>query len=127
MDVCFFFVKLYIMSKLAKYLILDLEGDRSQSSIKFFRSSGAYGYVLWLTVVDNFFSKHDMSIDELVTKLKKYASRRTILGFIYRGVDANFLEKKILANDKRKIIIKPTDITIKEYTEWSESFIKSVT
>ena len=127
MKVCFFFVKLYIMSKLAKYLISDLERDRSKSSIKFFRSSGAYGYILWLTVVDNFFSKIDMSVDELVTKLEKYASRRTVLDFIIKGVDGKFLEKKVLSNDKRKIIIKPTDITIKDYKEWSNNFIKSIT
>ena len=115
------------MSKLAKYLISDLEGDTSKSSIKFFRSSGAYGYILWLTVVDNFFSKIDMSVDELVTKLEKYASRRTVLDFIIKGVDGKFLEKKVLSNDKRKIIIKPTDITIKDYKEWSNNFIKSIT
>ena len=114
------------MSKLAKYLISDLEGDSSKPSIKFFRSSGAYGYVLWLTVLDNFYSKQNMTIDELITKLEKYASRRTILDFIYKGVDAKFLEKKIFSDDKRKVLIKPTNITIKEYVDWSECFIKSI-
>ena len=115
------------MSKLAKYLISDLEGDTSKSSIKFFRSNGAYGYILWLTVVDNFYSEQNMAIDEIVEKLEKYASRRTILDFIYKGVDAKFLEKKVFSNDKRKVLIKPTDITIKEFMEWSENFIKSIT
>jgi len=90
------------MSKLAKYLISDLQGDSSKPSIKFFRSSGAYGYILWLPVVDNFYSKQNMSVDELVTKLEKYASRRTILGFIHKGVDAKFLEKKIFLMIKEK-------------------------
>tara|TARA_B100000780_G_scaffold232603_1_gene172620 strand:- start:69 stop:416 length:348 start_codon:yes stop_codon:yes gene_type:complete len=115
------------MSKLAKYLIFDLQEDWSKPSIKFFRSSGAYGYILWLTVVDNFYSEQNMTIDELVTKLEKYASRRTILDFIYRGVDAEFLKKEVFSKDKRKILIKPTDITIKEYAHWSEYFVKSVT
>ena len=115
------------MSKLAKYLISDLEGDSLKPSIKFFRSSGAYGYILWLTVVDNFYSKQNITVDEIVGKLEKYASRRTILDFIYKGVDAKFLEKKVFFNDKRKVLIKPTDITIKEFTEWSENFIKSIT
>tara|TARA_B100000767_G_scaffold256643_1_gene263892 strand:- start:70 stop:417 length:348 start_codon:yes stop_codon:yes gene_type:complete len=115
------------MSKLAKYLISDLEGDSLKSSIKFFRSSGAYGYILWLTVVDNFYSEHSMTIDELVEKLEKYASRRTILDFISKGVDANFLEKKIFLDDKRKVLISPTDITITEYKDWSDNFIKSIT
>ena len=122
-----FYGKLYSMSKLAKYLISDLREDSSKPSIKFFRSNGAYGYILWLTIMDNFYSEQKMTIDELVAKLEKYASRRTILDFIYKGVDAEFLEKKILPNDKRKVIIKPTEITIKEYMEWSENFIKSIT
>ena len=114
------------MSKLAKYLISDLEGDASKPSIKFFRSSGAYGYILWLTVMDNFYSENNMTVDEIVTRLEKYASRRTILEFIYRGVNAKFLEKKIFFNDKRKIIISPTNITIKEFSEWSENFIAAI-
>ena len=115
------------MPKLTKYLISDLEGDTTKPSIKFFRSNGAYGYILWLTIMDNFYSKQQMSIDELVAKLEKYASRRTILDFINKGVDAKFLEKKFFLNDKRKILIKPTDITIKEYRNWSEHFTKSIT
>ena len=114
------------MSQLAKYLISDLEGDTSKSSIKFFRSSGAYGYVLWLTVLDNFYSEQNMTIDELITKLEKYASRRTILDFIYKGVDAKFLEKDTSSDDKRKTIITPSNITIEEYKVWSEKFIKNV-
>ena len=115
------------MSKLAKYLIFDLQEDSSKPSIKFFRSNGAYGYILWLTIMDNFYSEQKMTIDELVAKLEKYASRRTILDFINKGVDAKFLEKKFFLNDKRKILIKPTDITIKEYNDWSKDFIESIT
>ena len=122
-----FYGKLYSMSKLAKYLISDLEGDSLKPSIKFFRSSGAYGYILWLTVVDNFYSKQNITVDEIVGKLEKYASRRTILDFIYKGVDAKFLEKKVFSDDKRKVTIKPSDVTIKEFKEWSENFIKSIT
>ena len=122
-----FYGKLYSMSKLAKYLIFDLQEDSSKPSIKFFRSNGAYGYILWLTIMDNFYSEQKMTIDELVAKLEKYASRRTILDFIYKGVDAKFLEKKVFPDDKRKVLIEPTDTTIKEYVIWSENFIKSVT
>ena len=92
-----------------------------------FRSNGAYGYILWLTVVDSFYSEQNITVDEIVEKLEKYASRRTILDFIYKGVDAKFLEKKVFSNDKRKVVIKPSDITIKEFMEWSENFIKSIT
>ena len=45
------------MSKLAKYLITDLKGDWSKPSIKFFRSNSAYGYIMWLTIIDCYYEK----------------------------------------------------------------------
>ena len=41
------------MSKLAKFLIEDLQGDWSKPSLKFFRSNDAYGYVIWLTLMNS--------------------------------------------------------------------------
>ena len=82
---------------------------------------------MWLTIADSFFSNDAITIDELVIKLEKYASRRTILDFIYKGVDAKFLKKEVFFSDKRKILIKPTDITIEEYNDWSKEFIESIT
>tara|TARA_B110000008_G_scaffold241586_1_gene249515 strand:- start:363 stop:710 length:348 start_codon:yes stop_codon:yes gene_type:complete len=114
------------MSKLAKYLILDLKRDWSKPSVKFFRSSGAYGYIIWLTIINCYFEKKNISIEKLVNDVQKYASRRTIIDFINKGVNAKFLKKKNSLEDKRKTLIEPTDITLKEYSEWSKEFIKSV-
>lgn len=114
------------MSKLAKYLVSDLKGDWSKPSIKFFRSNGAYGYIIWLTLINCYFEKKDISIEKLVTDVQTYASRRTVLDFINKGVVANFIIKKNSTDDKRKILVEPSDITIKEYEEWSNEFIKSV-
>ena len=58
--------------------------------------------------------------------VKAYASRRTVLDFISKGVEAKFLKKITSSQDKRKNLIQPTDITIKEYSGWSSEFIKSV-
>ena len=114
------------MSKLAKYLIKDLKGDWSKPSIKFFRSNGAYGYIIWLTIINCYFEKKEISIEKLVTDVEQYASRRTILDFINKGVEANFIEKINSSKDKRKILIEPSNTTIKEYSGWSSEFIKSV-
>jgi hypothetical protein len=114
------------MSKLAKYLILDLKKDWSKPSIKFFRSNGAYGYIMWLTIIDCYFEKKSLSTEKLVNDLKTYASRRTIIDFINKCVDAKFIKKINSIEDKRIILIKPTVITIKEYSEWSKEFVKSV-
>ena len=114
------------MSKLAKFLISDLQEDWSKPSIKFFRSSGAYGYIIWLTILDVYFDKKEIAIETLVLELEKYASRRTILDFIQKGVEAKFLSKMESNEDKRKTFIEPSEITIQEYNEWSRKFIKNI-
>ena len=114
------------MSKLAKYLISDLQKDWSKPSIKFFRSNGAYGYIIWLTIVDAYFEKRKITIETLVLEVKKFASRRTIIDFIQKGVEAKFLNKIESTADKRKIFIAPSEITIQEYKNWSKEFIKNV-
>ena len=115
------------MSKLAKFLISDLNADWSKPSIKFFRSNGSYGYILWLTIIDTNFKKKNIGIEMIATQLEKYASRRTIIDFINKGVDAGFINKINSNQDKRKIYIEPSRVTIKEYTEWSDEFIKNIT
>ena len=114
------------MSKLAKFLIEDLQGDWSKPSLKFFRSNDAYGYVIWLTLMNSHSEKEKLSIESIIKKIENYASRRTVVDFINKGVEANFIIKKNSIDDKRKILIEPSDITIKEYEEWSSEFIKSV-
>ena len=114
------------MSKLAKYLISDLKGDWSKPSIKFFRSNGAYGYIIWLTIINCYFEKKEISIEKLVMDVKAYASRRTVLDFISKGVEGKFINKKNSIKDKRKILIEPSNNTIKEYSGWSSEFIKSI-
>jgi hypothetical protein len=114
------------MSKLASFLIKDLEEDWSKPSIKFFRSNGAYGYIIWLTIIDCHFKKKEISIESLVINVEKYASRRTVLDFINKGVEGKFINKKNSTEDKRKILIEPSNTTIREYSGWSSEFIKSV-
>ena len=114
------------MSKLAKFLISDLQKDWSKPSIKFFRSSGAYGYIIWLTIIDAYFGKREITIEILVSEIEKYASRRTILDFIQKGVEVRFLLKIESNEDKRKTFIEPSEITIQEYNEWSKEFIKNI-
>ena len=114
------------MSKLAKFLISDLKEDWSKPSVKFFRSSGAYGYIIWLTIVDAYFEKREITIETLVSEVEKYASRRTILDFIQKGVEAKFINKIDSVQDKRKTFIEPSESTVQEYKEWSREFIKNI-
>ena len=90
------------MSKLAKYLISDLKGDWSKPSIKFFRSNGAYGYIIWLTIINCYFEKKEISIEKLVADVEQYASRRTVIDFINKGVEGKFINKKTQLKIKEK-------------------------
>ncbi len=114
------------MSKLANVLISDFLGDWSKPSIKFFRSNGAYGYMIWLTLMSRYFEKKNISIEEIVTFVAPYASRRTVIDFISKGVQGNFIKKINSSEDKRKNLIEPTSVTIKEYSDWSSEFIRRV-
>ena len=71
------------------------------------------------------FDKMDLSIERTANDVETYASRRTVLSFINKGVQANYIKKINSDKDKRKILIQPTEITIKEFSEWSNEFIKS--
>ena len=114
------------MSKLAKFLISDLQEDWSKPSVEFFRSSGAYGYIIWLTILNVYFDKKEIAIEALVSEVEKYASRRTILDFIQKGVEAKFLSRIESNEDKRKTFIEPSEITIQEYNEWAREFVKNI-
>ena len=110
----------------AEYLINDFQGDTKIKSIKFFRSSGAYGYIAWLTIISFYLKKDSLTIEHLVNALESYASRRTILDFLNKGFDGGFLEKKNSSKDKRKVFIEPTKITLLEFQEWSVTFTSKI-
>ena len=102
------------MSKLAKYLISNFQYNWSKPSIKFFRSNGAYGYIIWLTIVKNCIEKKKINIERLAIEIEKYASRRTIIDFITKGVRAGFIKKIIPNNKKIKLKTYPCLTNIDE-------------
>ena len=81
---------------------------------------------MWLTIIDCYYEKKSITIEKLVNDLEIYASRRTVIDFINKCVEANFIRKINSIEDKRKTLIEPTEITLKEYSEWSSEFVKSV-
>ena len=114
------------MINLAKYLLWEFQVEYDEKSIKYFRSFGGYGYIIWLTVILEYLKKRSITIDELVLASKKYASRRTVVDFIKDATDAGYLIKKISSDDRRKIFIEPSAITISDYSKWSSNFISNI-
>ena len=114
------------MKNLSKFLIKEFTEESSKKSIKFFRSYGAHGYIIWLTIISHFFDKKKLSVENIIKISSTYASRRTIIDFINRGSEEGFIKKLNSDDDKRKVLIIPTDITINEYNDWSKYFISNI-
>ena len=115
------------MINLAKYLLWEFQVEYDEKSIKYFRSFGGYGYIIWLTVILKYLEKKPISIEALILASEKYASRRTIMDFISESTEAGYLIKKISEKDRRKIFIEPSAITISDYSKWSSKFIANIT
>ena len=73
------------MINLTEYLLREFKEDTPEKSIKFFRSHGGYGYVIWLTILLKYFKKEALPIEDLVLSAEKYASRRTVVDFINKS------------------------------------------
>ena len=115
------------MINLAKYLLWEFQVEYDEKSIKYFRSYGGYGYIIWLTVILKYLEKKPISIEALILASEKYASRRTIMDFISESTEAGYLIKRISKEDRRKIFIEPSAITISDYSKWSSKFIANIT
>ena len=114
------------MINLAEYLLREFKEDTPEKSIKFFRSHGGYGYVIWLTILLRYFKKEALPIEDLVLSAEKYASRRTVVDFINKSSESGYLLKITSNTDRRKVFIEPTSITISEYSYWAAKFIDNV-
>jgi hypothetical protein len=118
---------IFMMIKLAKYLLWEFQEESEHRSIKYFRSFGAHGYVIWLTVILDYLKKEKITIEALILASEKYASRRTVVDFISDATKAGYLIKKISDKDLIKIFIEPSANTVSDYSAWSAKFISNIT
>jgi len=113
------------MKKFTKYLLKEFQTERSKS-IAFFRSHKAYGYILWLKLMESYFSNKKISTEKFIEIGSKYASRRTVNKLLSKADKLNFIEKVVSKKDKRIIYILPSKISVAEYTDWANKFLKSI-
>ena len=114
------------MIDLTKYLLKEFTEDSGYVSIKFFRSNKAHGYVAWLTIMKSYLEGKECSVDDIVKITEKYSSRRSVVSFLDSGQKKGFLEKITSSNDKRKVVIIPTKISIVDFIDWGNKFKKSI-
>lgn len=113
------------MKKFTKYLLKEFQSERARS-IAFFRSNKAYGYILWLKLMESYLSNKKISTEKFIEIGSKYASRRTVNKFLSKANKLNYIEKVISKKDKRIVYIIPSKISVVEYTDWANKFLKSI-
>ena len=82
------------MIKFTKYLLKEFQFERAKS-ITFFRSHKAYGYILWLKLMESYFSNKKISTEKFIEIGSKYASRRTVNKLLTKADKLNFIEKVV--------------------------------
>ena len=88
-------------------------------TLRFFLSSQDR-YLTYLYILQFYFDKKELSLEELINKIcPKFASRETVKNILNQAIGNQFIEKKIHSQDKRKKSFVPTSITLKEY-DWYE-------
>lgn len=113
------------MKKFTKYLLKEFQSEESKS-IAFFRSNKAYGYILWLKLMESYFSNKKISTEKFIEIGSKYASRRTVNKFLSKADKFNYIKKVISKKDKRVIYILPSKESVSEYINWANKFLKSI-
>jgi len=76
--------------------------------------------------MESYFSIKKISTEKFIEIDSKYASRRTVNKFISKADKLNFIEKVLSTKDKRIIYILPSKISVAEYSDWTNKFLKSI-
>lgn len=98
-----------------------IHGNKEKKSLQFFRNSDI-SVIIWFTILEYFFLNKELNLEILfdeVCTLRK-TSKPTISKIIDNAVSMSLVIKEKSSEDKRLSILKPTDLTINEFKEWSD-------
>ena len=74
----------------------------------------------------NYYENNTLNVEVLARKIEKEASRKTVIDFIQKGIDAGFIERIKNVEDGRRYSITPSTITVKDFESWAINFKKNV-
>ena len=107
------------MNKNTKSLLMFWEQQMRKahtSSNYFFRKSPSH-YHMMLLVMTAYFSKKNLSVEELKTKLFKTSRPKSAL-IINEACEKGFFYLEKTSSDKRKKFIKPSDKFVAEFNDY---------
>tara|TARA_B110000008_G_C16446530_1_gene354186 strand:+ start:171 stop:524 length:354 start_codon:yes stop_codon:yes gene_type:complete len=110
--------------KFLKFLISDFEVSNSKyPTVRFFRSEVLLIY-LWFVILEKHYLNEDTSMEDYYKILPDdlNISKPTFLKFLDNAVEKKYIIKVAYPNDKRKFLLKPSDLVIREFEVWSKGF-----
>ena len=106
-------------------LFLKEDFDKSNlkyPSIKFFRSELIL-IMIWFWILEKYYKNEICISENLIQEIPtELASRPTIFKFLEVAINKGYILKNSDLSDKRKLSLKPSVQTIKEFESWAIGF-----
>ena len=102
-----------------------LTNQKNESCIHFFKKS-TYSYVVLLIIIDHHCKSKKLTIDIIERSVERLTSRKTLFSFLDDAVKQNLILKTMDPNDKRRVIISPTEQTIQQFNKWSQRLVHKI-
>ena len=111
---------------IASALLEDfLTNQKNESCIHFFKKS-TYSYVVLLIIIDYHVKSKKLTIDIIERSVERLTSRKTLFSFLDDAVKQNLILKTMDPNDKRRVIISPTEQLIEQFNKWSQRLVHKI-
>ena len=92
-------------------------------TVKFFRSDKASVWI-WISILENHYSNKHENIEHIFRDIPtEYASRPTMFKIMNTALKKKYLFKERDKSDKRKFNIYPSNLTIREFENWSKKML----
>ena len=102
-----------------------LTNQKNESCIDFFKKS-TYSYVVLLIIIDYHVKSKKLTIDIIERSVERLTSRKTLFSFLDDAVKQNLIIKTMDPNDKRRVIISPTEQLIEQFNKWSQRLVHKI-
>ena len=102
-----------------------LTNQKNEGCIDFFKKS-TYSYVVLLIIIDYHVKSKKLTIDIIERSVEQLTSRKTLFSFLDDAVKQNLIIKTMDPNDKRRVIISPTEQTIEQFNKWSQRLVHKI-
>ena len=99
-----------------------INGNLNRKSLKFFRNTNI-SVIVWFILIEGFYKRQDTNLESIIDEVNKLSkiSRPTIVKILENAISLKLVIKEKSKFDARKMLFKPSSLTINEFEEWSDN------